>query len=72
MAPSKLESYWAMVEKARAVQAKQTMPLIGPLLDAWDEVPNDIKSLIEEQAPSLANHLDKVAEAMCADISDEI
>lgn len=66
-----LEEYQKAVKKARAVQARQVMPLIGPLLDAWDDVPNDIRSLLEEQAPALASYLCKIEDAMCADISDE-
>lgn len=60
------------LRKARAVQARQVMPLIGPLLDAWDAVPNDLRSLIQEQAPSLAAHLCKLEDAMCADIGGEV
>lgn len=31
-------------EGLRSIQAQKTMPLIGPLLDAWEGMPNDIKS----------------------------
>ena len=57
--------------KARAVQARQVMPLIGPLLDAWDELNNDTKGVLKEDAPTLCQYLDKLEEAMWADISDE-
>jgi hypothetical protein len=48
----------------RVVQTKAVMALIGPLLDAWEGTPNDLKSLIEEQAGSLHQHLEKMASAM--------
>ena len=65
-------SYERILAKARAVQIKQVMPLIGPLLDAWEAVPNDLRVLLQEQAPDLCHFLCKVEDAMCADISDEI
>lgn len=48
----------------RVAQFKAVMLLIGPLLDAWEGVPNDLKSLIEEQAVSLHQYLEKIACAM--------
>jgi len=30
-------------EKIRKLQAKGVMLIIGPLLDAWDDLPNDVK-----------------------------
>lgn len=32
----------AEITRLRKVQAKYVMPLIGPLLDAWEQLPNDI------------------------------
>ena len=43
----------------------------GPLLDAWDELNNDTKGVLKEDAPTLCEYLDKLEEAMCADILDE-
>lgn len=34
-------------EKLRARQAKKVMKLIGPLLDEWDGLPNDVTSIPE-------------------------
>jgi len=31
-------------ERIREEQSRNVMPLIGQLLDAWDELPNDVKS----------------------------
>ena len=46
----------------RIVQAKVVMPLVGPLLDAWEGVPNDVKCTGE--LGILAHYLDKIAAAM--------
>lgn len=64
------DKYEADVKKARAIQAKQVMPLIGPLLDAWDDLSNDTKSVIREESPTLCDYLDKLDQAMCADLRD--
>ncbi len=58
----------AGVAKARAAQAKQVMPIIGPLLDAWDGLSNDTKGVINEES-SLGKHLREIDQVMCADIS---
>lgn len=59
-----------ILEKARAVQAKQVMPLIGPLLDQWEGLPNDAKSSLRWDYPTFCDYLDKIEEAMCADIGE--
>lgn len=38
----------------RAQQARRVMPEVGPLLDAWDQVPNDIKGELEALGEILA------------------
>jgi hypothetical protein len=43
------------IESLRAQQAKDVMPLIGPLLDAWDGVPNDLKGELEELGEAIAD-----------------
>jgi hypothetical protein len=48
----------------RIAQSKAVMPLIGPLLDAWEGAPNELKSLVEEHAGGLYEYLQKVAGAM--------
>lgn len=35
------------VSAARKRQAQKVMPIIGPFLDAWDELPNDVAGLPE-------------------------
>jgi len=48
----------------RIAQSKAVMPLIGPLLDAWEGVPNDSKGAMREGEPALCDHLDKINAAM--------
>lgn len=55
------------VEQARAIQAKQVMPLIGPLLDAWDDLMNDTRGAWREECPVLCSYLDKLNTAMEVD-----
>lgn len=40
----------AELEKLRARQAKKVMKVIGPLLDEWDALPNDVASVRELKA----------------------
>lgn len=54
------------VEKLRAKQAKKVMPLIGPLLDAWEMLDNGTRSDLEIDAPNLCAALDKIASAVAA------
>lgn len=35
------------IERLRAAQAKAVIPLIGPLLDAFDAIPNDVLGMDE-------------------------
>lgn len=62
--------YAATLQRAREAQAKKVMPLIGPLLDAWDMMPNDVNTELRESCPSLCDHLDKIAAAMETDLAD--
>lgn len=48
----------------RIMQAKSVMPMIGPLIDAWDGASNDLKDAIRDEEPTLAEYLDKIAEEM--------
>lgn len=48
----------------RLAQSKAVMPLIGPLLDAWEGLPNDAKEILRESEPVLCAHLDKINAAM--------
>lgn len=61
---STADTIQAARERLRAVQAAAVMPLIGPLLDAWDGVPNDVKGAVREEAPDLATSLNAICGAM--------
>lgn len=52
------------VDRLRAKQVKGVMPLIGGLLDAWEEVPNDFRCEIQEHAAPLADYLDAINRKM--------
>lgn len=42
------------IEALRKEQAAAVMPLIGPLLDAWEGVPNDLRGELEELGDCIA------------------
>lgn len=48
------ESIDRELEGLRNEQAKAVMPLIGPLLDAWEGVPNDMKCELEDLTEAIA------------------
>jgi hypothetical protein len=50
------------IYKLRSAQNKAVMPLIGPLLDAWECIPNDQRSELPELAKVL-NAIDRAMEA---------
>jgi len=50
------------VSSERRRQTKAVMPLIGPLLDCWDELPNDVKS--EPELEGLAEWINKINDGM--------
>lgn len=51
------------VKRLRAAQAKLVMPLIGPLLDAWEQVPNDVACTDElEQLSQLLEDINNAME----------
>lgn len=52
------------LESLRKKQAKRVMPLIGPLLDAFDQLPGDIRTGLEEDASEFVECLNKVLDAM--------
>lgn len=49
-------------ERERRRQNKAVMPLIGPLLDAWDDLPNDVKD--DEELKRLSEVIDKISYGM--------
>lgn len=48
-------------EQIRQEQSQAVMPLIGPLLDAWDATPNDVKYDRRPCAPTDDPELARVA-----------
>jgi len=49
-------------ERIREEQSRNVMPLIGGLLDAWDELPNDVKS--DPELNRLAKNIQRIDTAM--------
>ena len=49
-------------ESIRRRQAKDVMSLIGDLLDAWDELPNDVKT--DPELERLAAKIESIDHAM--------
>lgn len=45
------------LNRLRLQQAARVMPLVGQLLDAWEQVPNDVRSGMAEQCPSLVGNI---------------
>lgn len=59
----------AALEAVRVEQSVAVMPLIGPLLDAWDEVPAVLKATL--RLIGLGHHLDLI-EAVAARDDEEV
>lgn len=55
----------AEIEKLRRQQANKVMPLIGPLLDAWEGISNDTKS--EPDLKHFASQIHRLYQAMEGD-----
>ncbi len=49
-------------KQLRKEQAKKVMPLIGPLLDAWDALPNDLST--DEELQEVMETIGKINNAM--------
>lgn len=52
------------ISRLQAKQSEAVMPLIGPLLDAWEGTPNDVKGYLKEHASSLHHWLSNIDGAM--------
>lgn len=52
------------VAELRRKQTVRVMPLVSQLLEAWDQVPNDVRSYMAEQAPGLVENLIALESAM--------
>ena len=53
-------------DKIRKEQSNRVMPMIGKLLDVWDDLPNDVKS--DPELNHLAKQINKIDFAMEEDI----
>uniref|UniRef100_A0A6H1ZSG7 Uncharacterized protein n=1 Tax=viral metagenome TaxID=1070528 RepID=A0A6H1ZSG7_9ZZZZ len=53
-----------MSERTKIIreQTKAVMPLIGGLLDAWDDLPNDVKC--DWELERVARHIQSIDDAM--------
>ena len=49
-------------DKIRKEQANAVMPMIGKLLDAWDDLPNDVKS--DPELKYISKCINKIDRAM--------
>jgi len=57
------------IERLRRAQSRAVMPLIGPLLDAWEGLSNDAKGVLQLEAATLCEYLVEIDAAMDADDS---
>jgi hypothetical protein len=46
----------------RREQSKRVMPMIGGLLDAWEQLPNDVKH--DDDLTSVREHIERIDAAM--------
>lgn len=58
-------------DNLRLVQAKAVMPKIGPLLDAWEGLSNDLRGQIMDEAPKFGSLMARINDAMEASPSAE-
>lgn len=49
----------------RKAQAREVMPIIGPLLDAWRGLPNDVSDM--DELTEVAGYMEALEQAMDAD-----
>lgn len=48
------------LNELRYKQAFAVMDEIGPLLDAWESIPNDVKSQLEEDALDFCHYMRRI------------
>lgn len=60
MRAKQIDNYAAL----RSAQARRVMPLIGPLLDALNDLPNDTREEMEMEAPLLFRYLAGIQQAI--------
>ena len=56
-------------DKLREAQAREVMPIIGPLLDAWWGLPTDVQDM--EELMEVAGYMAALEQAMDADIDGD-
>lgn len=56
------------LESLRQEQAKAVMPLIGPMLDAWEALPNDVLRM--DELSDLAEAIADIVRGMDGDLPD--
>lgn len=52
------------ISKERAKQARGAMSIIGPLLDSWEGMSNDLKGELECDSPEFVEYMEKLANHM--------
>jgi hypothetical protein len=52
-------------QQLRKAQASEVMPIIGPLLDCWQGLPNDVADM--EELSELSGYMSALEDAMDAD-----
>jgi hypothetical protein len=52
------------LNELRRKQAFAVMDEIGPLLDAWESIPNDVKSQLEEEALDFCHYMRRIYRAV--------
>lgn len=53
------------LEALRKAQVREVMPIIGPLLDAWQGLPNDVSDV--DELMEVADYMEALEQAMDAD-----
>lgn len=54
----------AELERLRSRQSKRVMRRVGPLLDEYDGLPNDVVGWIKQQAPGFIREMNKLQRAV--------
>ena len=52
------------LNELRRKQAFAVMDEIGPLLDAWESIPNDVKGQLEEEALEFCHYMRRIYRAV--------
>lgn len=55
------------IEFLRKKQAERVMPLVGAMLDCWENTPNDTLASLEQDVPHLCSLIHAIQDAVCGD-----